>query len=76
VSRRRLPVLVREAVAAIGSKGHAVDIDSHGTHVKISWVTNGGRRQLFVLSSAPHDRRADLNARSTLRRILAQEEQS
>ena len=76
MSRRRPPVLVREAVAAIGARGHAVDIDSHGMHVKISWVTNGGRRQLFVFSRAPHDHRADANARATLRRLLAQEAQS
>ena len=27
MSRRRPPVLVREAVAAVGGKGHAVDVD-------------------------------------------------
>jgi hypothetical protein len=76
VSRRRPPVLVREAVAAIGSKGHAVDIDSHGMHIKVTWTSANGRRQLFVFSRAPHDQRADANARAILCRLLAQETQS
>jgi hypothetical protein len=76
VKRRRPPVLLREAVAAIGARGHAVDVDTHGAHIKISWTSIGGRRQLFVFSHTPHDHRADRNARSVLRRLLAQEERS
>jgi hypothetical protein len=76
MSRRRPPVHAREAVAAIGDRGHAVDIDVSGSgHFKISWEA-GGRRMLFVFSRASHDHRADANARATLRRLLAQEERS
>jgi hypothetical protein len=76
MSRRRPPVLLREAVAAIGERGHAVDIDVGGSgHLKISWEA-GGRRMLFVVARNPGDHRADANARSTLRRLLAQEAQS
>jgi hypothetical protein len=74
VSRRRLPPIAREAVAAVGERGHAVDVDSHGMHIKVTWTSASGRRQLFVFSRAPHDHRADANARATLRRLLAQEE--
>jgi hypothetical protein len=76
VSRRRPPTLLVEAVAAIGARGHAVDIDSHGTHVKVAWTSDDGRRRLFVFSRAPHNHRADRNARSTLRRLLAEEARS
>jgi hypothetical protein len=76
MSRRRPPALLREAVAAIGERGHAVDVDTHAGHVKVSWTSDDGRHQLFVFSRAPRDHRADRNARSTLRRLLAQEVRS
>jgi hypothetical protein len=73
VSRRRPPVLLREAVAAIGAHGHAVDVDVHSANYKITWQANG-RRLLLVVARSPSDRRSAANARSVLRRLLAQEE--
>jgi|HubBroStandDraft_2_1064218.scaffolds.fasta_scaffold231639_3 hypothetical protein len=69
MSRRRPPVPVREAVAALTSAGHAADVDLAGGHYKISW-TAAGRRHLLVLSRSPSDRRAQANSRSLLRRLL------
>jgi hypothetical protein len=71
--RRRLPAIAREAVAAVGERGHTADVDV-GRHLKISWEA-GGRRVLFVVARTPGDRRSDANARSVLRRLLREEEQ-
>lgn len=76
MSRRRPPVLLREAVAAIGECGHAVDVDTHSAHYKITWQTHDGHRLLFVVSRTPSDRRSAANSRAVLRRLLAQEERS
>jgi hypothetical protein len=73
VNRCRPPGIVREAVAALAERGHAVDVDVAGSgHIKISWEA-GGRRVLFIVARNPGDRRADANARSTLRRLLREE---
>jgi hypothetical protein len=63
---------VREAVAALGARGHAVDVTIGGRHLKISWVVQG-RKRLLVVGQTPSDRRADKNARATLRRLLREE---
>lgn len=70
---RRYPSPVLEAVAAIGARGHDVDVDVHSAHYKITWQANG-RRLLLVVARSPSDRRSAANARSVLRRLLAQEE--
>ena len=73
MSRRRPPVLIREAVATLASAGHSVDVDLTGGHYKVSW-TAAGRRHLLVLSRSPSDRRASANGLATLRRLLRAEE--
>jgi hypothetical protein len=75
VSRRRPPVPLREAVAALSAKGHAVDIDAHGKHFKLFWQVDG-RKRLLVVARTPSDWRASANARANLRRILREEERS
>jgi hypothetical protein len=67
--RRRRPPMLREAVAALASAGHSVDVDLTSGHYKVSW-TAAGRRHLLVLSRSPSDRRAKANSRSLLRRLL------
>lgn len=69
MSRRRPPVLLREAVATLASAGHSVDADLTGGHYKVSW-TVAGRRHLLVLSRSPGDRRASANSRTILRHLL------
>jgi hypothetical protein len=69
MSRRRPPVLVREAVATLTSTGHSADVDLAGGHYKVSWVV-AGRRHLLVLARSPSDHRAQANSRSLLRRLL------
>jgi hypothetical protein len=73
VSRRRYAPFAREAIVILGEHGHAADIDTAGKHFKIFWQVNG-RKRLLVIAKTPSDRRADLNARSTLRRLLREEE--
>jgi hypothetical protein len=75
MSRRRYSPLAREAIVILGERGHAADVDTAGKHIKIFWAV-GGRKHLLVLARTPSDHRADANARSTLRRLLAQEAQS
>ncbi len=75
MSRRRPPVHVHEAVAALSARGHAVDIDAHGKHFKIFWQMDG-RKRLLVVARTPSDWRASANARANLRRILREDEQS
>jgi hypothetical protein len=73
MSRRRHSRFVEEAIATLGEHGHAADIDLAASgHIKIRWVANGQRRFL-VLGASPSDRRADKDARSTLRRLLREE---
>lgn len=75
MSRRRLPEPVRMAIAILGEHNRTADVDlANGSHVKIRWVSNNGRKQLFVLARAPNEHRANANARATLRRILREEE--
>jgi hypothetical protein len=71
----RRPVHLREAVAALGATGGAVDIDAHGKHFKIFWHVNG-RKRLLVIARTPSDWRASANARANLRRILREEGRS
>lgn len=71
---RRHPSLVREAIAILGDKGYAADLDLDGAHLKVRWLGRSGRQHLLVLSRSPSDRRAGANARVTLRRLLRAEE--
>jgi hypothetical protein len=66
---RRHPPVVREAIATLGERGHAADVDLDGTHFKIRWVADG-RKHLLVVSRTPSDRRASANSRTILRRLL------
>lgn len=70
---RRHPPTVREAVAVLAEYGHVADIDLDGKHLKVEWTANG-RRHLLVISKSPSDHRSIANSRSTLRRLLRQEE--
>ena len=70
---RRLPNIIREAVAALNQHGHAVTVDVHGRHLKVRWACNG-RAYLFVTARTASDRRADANARAVLRRLLREGE--
>jgi hypothetical protein len=69
---RRSSDLVREALAVLGERGHAADLDLAGKHFKIRWVANG-RKQLLVIARSPSDCRACANSRATLRRVLRKE---
>jgi hypothetical protein len=69
---RRSSDLVREALAVLGERGHAADLDLAGKHFKIRWVANG-RKHLLVIAQSPSDCRACANSRATLRRILCKE---
>jgi hypothetical protein len=71
---RRHPSTVREAVAILGERGHAADIDTAGKHVKVFWQA-GGRKHLLVFAKTPSDHRATANMRAQLRRLLRTEEQ-
>jgi hypothetical protein len=75
MSRRRPPVPIREAIAVLGERGCAVDIDLAGTHAKIFW-NSGGRRHMLVVAKTPSDHRATKNARAFLRRVLRGGERS
>jgi hypothetical protein len=69
----RRPLAVREAVIALAERGHIADVDLAGAHLKISWTANGSRR-LLIISTTPSDRRAQIESRVLLRRLLRQEE--
>jgi hypothetical protein len=68
--------LVREAISILGDHGYAVDLDLDGAHLKVRWLGRNGRQHLLVLSRSPSDRRASVNARATLRRLLREEERA
>jgi hypothetical protein len=70
MNRRRQPVIIREAVAALN--GCVADVDLDGRHVKVTWTANG-RRRLLIISKTPSDSRAAANSRSALRRLLREE---
>jgi hypothetical protein len=67
MSRRRPPV-VREAIATLGERGHAADVDLDGTHFKIRVAD--GRKHLLVVSRTPSGRRA--SAKQALVREMAE----
>ena len=71
---RRQPPLVKDAVAVLGARGRAVDVDVDGKHLKLRWVSNAGRRQLLVIARSPSDRRAGKNVQAILKRMLRDEE--
>jgi hypothetical protein len=71
---RRHPSLVREAIAFLGDNGYAADLNLDGAHLKVRWLGRSGRQHLLVLSRSPSDRRASMNSRATLRRLLREEE--
>jgi hypothetical protein len=65
---RRSP-LVREAIVALAERGLAADVAIDGKHFKIHWL-QGGRKHLLVISRSASDRRAAVNSRTMLRRLL------
>jgi hypothetical protein len=67
---RRSSDLVREALAVLGERGHAADLDLAGKHFKIRWVANG-RKHLLVIARSPSDCRACANSRATLAAFCA-----
>jgi hypothetical protein len=72
---RRPPVSVREAIAVLTERGHVADVDLDGAHFKVRWTANG-RRHLLVISRSPSIRRAAVESRATLRRLLREEGRS
>jgi hypothetical protein len=74
MSRRRYPPFVHEATAVLGEHGYSADVDLGGAgHFKITWIAHDGRQRLFVVARTSSERRADANARATLRRLLREE---
>ena len=67
---RRHSELTREAVVVLAEHGYAADVDFDGKHFKVRWVQNG-RQHLLVIAKTVSDRRAAVNSRATLRRLLA-----
>jgi hypothetical protein len=62
--------LVREAVATVVAYGFAPTVRNGGKHFKVSWVANG-RRRVLVISQSPSNRKARVQSRAILRRLLS-----
>lgn len=50
--------------------GVSFDLAHGGKHLHLTWTGVNGRRRKFVLASTSSDRRAYLNARSDIRKML------
>jgi hypothetical protein len=61
--------LVDDAVALLRDHGFDPVISNGGRHLRIRWFDRGRRYTLYV-PSTPSDKRARLNSRAALRRIL------
>jgi hypothetical protein len=61
--------LVREAMETLITQGFAPAISNGGKHIKVRWFDHG-RRYTLIVSVSPGDRRARLNSRAVLRRLL------
>jgi hypothetical protein len=61
--------LVRDAVVLLRGHGFVPTVSNGGKHTKVRWFDHGRRYTLFIPAS-PSDKRARLNSRAVLRRIL------
>jgi hypothetical protein len=68
--RRLRNELVREAIAAVVARGFTPAVRNGGKHFKVSWVANG-RRRVLVISQSPSNRKARVQSRAVLRRLLS-----
>lgn len=57
------------AVAELNAVGITPDIMHGGKHIQIRWQI-GGRDRMYVTAASPSDRRAHLNVRADMRRML------
>ena len=65
----RRPGIVREAVATVVARGFTPTVRNGGKHFKVSWIANG-RRSVLVISQSPSNRKARVQSRAVLRRLL------
>ena len=61
--------LVDDAVAILAAHGFTPIVTNGGKHLKIRWFDHG-RRYTLTVPASPSDKRARLNSRAVLRRIL------
>jgi hypothetical protein len=62
--------LLSDALTMIRSRGFKPHV-THNRHWKVSWVDRCGHRRLLVIAFSPSDRRARMQSRAVLRRLLA-----
>jgi hypothetical protein len=62
--------LLEEALVTLRQADFEPRVVRNG-HWKISWTDQRGRTRVLVVASSPSDRRARLQSRNTLRRLLA-----
>jgi hypothetical protein len=61
--------LVRDATELLATHGFTPIVTNGGKHLKIRWFDHG-RRYTLIVPATPSDKRARLNSRAVLRRIL------
>jgi hypothetical protein len=62
--------LLEDAVAMVRAAGFEPDV-ARGRHWKVSWTDQRGRTRLIVVAFSPSNRRARVQSRAILRRLLA-----
>ena len=65
----RTSELVHDAVTMLRDRGFIPIVSNGGRHLRVCWF-DGGRRYTLFIPASPSDRRARLNSRAVLRRIL------
>jgi len=65
----RATELVRDAVTLLQEHGFLPTVSNGGKHMRVRWFDRGRRYTLYV-PATPSDKRARLNSRAILRRIL------
>jgi hypothetical protein len=62
--------LLEEALATVRAAGFEPSVERN-RHWKVRWTDQRGRSQLLVIAFSPSDRRARMQSRAVLRRLLA-----
>jgi hypothetical protein len=62
--------LLDEALIMIRAAGFTPSV-TRNRHWKVSWIDRQGRTRLLVVARSPSDRRARMQSRAVLRRLLA-----
>jgi hypothetical protein len=70
MSRRRLPVLVRAALAYLTARGFIAVADVSGKHHQVRWISSDGHQHALTLPKDPYGS-ADVALLARLRRALA-----